>query len=115
MTGYSRVCIARLYGGGPPLHVSQSLKPTPSHPLTPDFPTVGKPDDIPPGHQAATPRFLLSLLATSVYLSIPAIVSQALNIILGSIGPFTVIQYLNFALGRTTENGTPCEQEAAIG
>lgn len=114
-TGQSRVCIARLYGGGPPLHISQSIKPTPSQPLTPNFPVPGPPDDTPSGHHPATPRFLLSLLATAVYLSIPSIASQALNAILGSVGPYTAVQYLSFALGHVVGNDSLSEEEGAIG
>jgi hypothetical protein len=73
------------------------------------------PDDIPPGHHPATPRFLVSLLATAVYLSIPTIASQALNAILSSVGPYTVIQYLNFSLGQAIEKESSEEPEAAVG
>lgn len=54
---------------------------------------------MPPGHQPATPRFLLSLLAVSVYLSVPSLAAQALSSIINTIGPFTVIDYLRFAYG----------------
>ena len=54
---------------------------------------------MPPGHQPATPRFLLSLLAVSVYLSIPSLAAQALSSIINTIGPLTVIDYLRFAYG----------------
>ncbi|XP_006454545.1 hypothetical protein AGABI2DRAFT_197803 [Agaricus bisporus var. bisporus H97] len=94
------VCIARLYGGGPPLHVPSALVPTADHPLTPSFPAFDGLDTAPSGHQLATPFLLLSLLATSIYLSIPSIATQALSIILSTVGPTTVIPYLNFALGK---------------
>jgi hypothetical protein len=42
---------------------------------------------------------LLSLLATAVYLSIPVIAGQALKAILNTMGPTTVMRYLNFAIG----------------
>ncbi|KAI5834748.1 hypothetical protein K523DRAFT_262317 [Schizophyllum commune Tattone D] len=74
------LCLARLYGGGPPLH------------FNPESP-------VPEGHQVADPGFLLSLLATALYLSIPHIASQALAAVLSSVGPYTLIQYLDFALG----------------
>ncbi|KAI0327323.1 hypothetical protein GY45DRAFT_1347855 [Cubamyces sp. BRFM 1775] len=113
------VCIARLYGGGPPLWISPSMIPTPTCPLTPPF-ASGGPDytpqqpggafpssldissspDLPPGHHPATPRFLLSLLATATFLSIPSVASQALSAILRTVGPHTVVRYLNFAIGR---------------
>jgi len=59
----------------------------------------------------------LSLLATSVYLCIPSLASQALSTILSTIGPRTVVKYLNFALGKyigplDLEVGEP---EAAVG
>ncbi|KAF8272353.1 hypothetical protein EI94DRAFT_1796249 [Lactarius quietus] len=52
-----------------------------------------------PGHQPASPRFLLSLLAVSVYLSVPSLAAQALSSIINTIGPFTVVDYLRFAYG----------------
>ncbi|KAI0825247.1 hypothetical protein BC628DRAFT_1320366 [Trametes gibbosa] len=113
------VCIARLYGGGPPLWISPALIPTPTCPLTPMFlsdmsddsttqPSSALPASLdissaptlPPGHHPANPRFLLSLLATATFLSIPSVASQALSAVLRTVGPQTVIQYLNFALGR---------------
>ncbi|KAF8887738.1 hypothetical protein BD779DRAFT_1719529 [Infundibulicybe gibba] len=93
------LCISRLYGGGPPLFISPGLVPSTAEPLTPNFPLQCE-MHTPPGHHPATPRFLLSLLATSVYLSIPSLASQALSSILSTIGPRTVLQYLNFALGK---------------
>lgn len=93
------LCIARLYGGGPPLFIDPAIVPTPSQPLTPSFPHPLPPSPAPPGHQPATPRFLLSLLAVSVYLSVPSLAAQALSSIISTIGPFTVIDYLRFAYG----------------
>ena len=49
--------------------------------------------------QWATPRFLLSLIATSTYLGIPSVTSLALTLILGSITPYTAATYLRFASG----------------
>jgi hypothetical protein len=71
----------------------------------------------PPGHHPGTPRFLLSLLATSVYLSIPTLVAHALSSILSTIGPYTVLQYLDFALGKPIGPLDPNwnEPEAAVG
>ncbi|KXN87535.1 hypothetical protein AN958_08469 [Leucoagaricus sp. SymC.cos] len=110
------VCIARLYGGGPPLHVSSSITPTAAQPLTPSFPNVLPPESTPPDHQSATPHFLLSLLATSIYLSIPSIATQALSLILSTIGPTTVLPYLNFALGKPLDPFVPFgEPGAAVG
>ncbi len=49
--------------------------------------------------QWATPRFLLSLIATSTYLGVPSVTSLALTLILGSITPYTVSAYMRFASG----------------
>lgn len=95
-----RICIARLYGGGPALHVPSSIVPTAAEPLTPSFPILQEAELTPPNHHPVTPRFLLSLLATSIYLSIPSVASQALSLILSTVGPTTVVSYLNFALGK---------------
>lgn len=89
--------------------------PTPSKPLTHSFPGPGPETDLPLGHHPATPRFLLSLLATAVYLSIPSTASQALNAILSSVGPHTVVPYLNFAIGKPIEPPRENEPVAAIG
>lgn len=119
-----RVCIARLYGGGPPLHLSPDLMPTASHPLTPVFSlspdpsSPPPPSSIPAGHQAATPRFLLSLLATATFLGMPAAAAHALQLILASVGPFTVVRYLNFAIGKgigPSEEAEASEGKAAVG
>ncbi|KAG6852517.1 hypothetical protein C0991_011264 [Blastosporella zonata] len=111
------VCIARLYGGGPPLDIDPSLIPTLSQPLTPSFPHEPPLHKVPADHHPATPRFLLSLLATAVYLSIPFLASQALSSILSTVGPHTVLKYLNFAIGShigllDRDSGEP---EAAVG
>ncbi|KZT67680.1 hypothetical protein DAEQUDRAFT_672979 [Daedalea quercina L-15889] len=113
ITRAGEACIARLYGGGPPLHLSPDLVPTPSQPLTPAFnlpssssssssiPTPSfSPSPTPSGHQPATPRFLLSLLATASFLGMPAAAAHALQLILASVGPYTAVRYLNFAVGK---------------
>ncbi|KAI9059595.1 hypothetical protein FKP32DRAFT_1614086 [Trametes sanguinea] len=119
ITRAGEVCIARLYGGGPQLWISPTMIPTSPCPLTPMF-SSGGPDyttpqtgsafpasldvssspQLPPGHHPASPRFLLSLLATATFLSIPSVASQALSAILRTVGPHTVVRYLNFAIGR---------------
>ncbi|KAF8807640.1 hypothetical protein BYT27DRAFT_6580338 [Phlegmacium glaucopus] len=111
------LCISRLYGGGPQLHVSPSLIPTIVHPLTPIYSGITEVDEVPAGHHPATPGFLLSLLATAIYLSIPAIASQALSLILKTIGPSTVLQYLNFACGKPVLRTYPADDytQAAVG
>ncbi|KAG8858388.1 hypothetical protein FRB96_005273 [Tulasnella sp. 330] len=94
------ICISRLYGGGPSLSVSPTLIPSMSQPLTPSFlAPMQAYIPPPPHHHPATPRFLLSLIATSMYLSIPSVMSQALSHILNTVGPTTVLRYLDFALG----------------
>ena len=50
----------------------------------------------------------MSLLAVSVYLSVPSLAAQALGSIISTIGPFTVIDYLRFAYG---EGIGPFEEE----
>lgn len=119
-----RVCIARLYGGGPSLHLSPELIPSASQPLTPAFSLSSKPSTssssspVPAGHQAATPRFLLSLLATATFLGMPAAAAHALQLILASVGPFTAVRYLNFAIGKgigPSEEEEASEDKAAVG
>lgn len=69
----------------------------------------------PAGKHPATPRFLLSLIATSIYLSIPSITSYALSLILTSIGPSTVIRYLNFALAKGIGEAGPGDLPSVVG
>ncbi|KAI0307502.1 hypothetical protein B0F90DRAFT_1620846 [Multifurca ochricompacta] len=99
ITRAGTLCVARLYGGGPLLFVDPAIVPTPFQPLTPSFPNPLPPTQVPLGHQPATPRFLLSLLAVSVYLSMPSLTAQALSSIVNTIGPFTIMDYLRFAYG----------------
>lgn len=49
--------------------------------------------------QPTTPTFLLSLLAQATYLEVPSVQLKALQMIQNTITPFTVGQYLGFALG----------------
>lgn len=100
------------------MHVSPNLIPTINHPLTPPFSGIVEPQEVPPGSHPATPRFLQSLLATAIYLSIPSIASQALALIFKTIGPNTVLQYLNFACGKSVSYDKADvleEPQAAIG
>ncbi|KAF8337930.1 uncharacterized protein EI90DRAFT_3013293 [Cantharellus anzutake] len=109
------VCLSRLYGGGPELSLSPHLQPSISHPLTQSYPNP-PPEHVPPeGHHPATPRFLLSLLATATYLSMPNVASQALNLIMQSIGPFTIMRYLNFAIGKGIGEELPNDRPTAVG
>lgn len=97
----NRLATSRLYGGGAPLYTHPSFLPTSTRPLTPGFPYPPTQLLYPPGHQPATPEFLLSLLATSLYLEISSLASEAMEAILKTIGPRTVQIYLNFALGNS--------------
>jgi hypothetical protein len=86
-----------------------------AHPLTRSFPFPPPAQTIPPGHHPATPRFLLSLLATSTYLNMPAESSHALNLIMQSIGPMTVMRYLDFAIGKGIGDVIEEEPVCAVG
>lgn len=109
--------MSRLYGGGPPLHVSPNIIPTTDYPLTPPFAGVVETEEVPTGHQPASHRLLLSLLATSIYLSIPSVASQILSLILKTVGPTTVINYLNFACGKSLVDSDPrpADSKPAVG
>jgi hypothetical protein len=89
--------------------------PSRNLPLTDSFPNIRPAVPTPPGHHPASPRFLLSLLSTAIYLSIPTLASQALQLILGSVSPRTVIPYLNFAIGKGIPAKQADELEAAVG
>jgi hypothetical protein len=74
--------------------------------------------EIPPGNHPATPRFLQSLLATAIYLSIPSVASQALALIFKTVGPITVLDYLHFACGKPVARDSEDafeEPQAAVG
>ncbi|THG99420.1 hypothetical protein EW026_g2927 [Hermanssonia centrifuga] len=117
------ICIARLYGGGPALFISPSLIATPKYPLTPSFPTSSvsrlEPRAVhiscPADQHPASPRFLLSILATSLFLSIPSVASQAITLILKTVGPGTAVRYLNFAIGKGIGEPEHEEPAAAVG
>ncbi|KAI0793287.1 hypothetical protein C8Q75DRAFT_713058 [Abortiporus biennis] len=111
------ICISRLYGGGPPLHLAPELIPTPNQPLTPAMSseTLLNPSPCPSTHHPATPRFLLSLLATAVFLSIPSVASSVLTYISNTVGPSTVVRYLNFAIGKGIGECDEDEPIAAVG
>ncbi|SPO39831.1 uncharacterized protein PSFLO_05312 [Pseudozyma flocculosa] len=105
-------CVAHLYGGGPELVLPYWANPCSEHPLSPAYTiefgksqAVGhlENETIGPDSHPATPRFLLSLLATSLYLNIPSITSQALTLVLCSLTPYTISHYLRFAIGRGIE------------
>ncbi|OBZ79877.1 hypothetical protein A0H81_00294 [Grifola frondosa] len=109
------ICIARLYVGGPTLYLDPSLVPTPTQPLTSSFPYPAPASPCPADQHPATPRFLLSLLATAVFLSISSVASQALTEILRTVGPHTAVRYLEFAIGRGIGAPDVDEPEAAVG
>ncbi|KAL5535111.1 hypothetical protein ACEPAF_3204 [Sanghuangporus sanghuang] len=109
------ICVSRLYGGGPALFLDPRLSPSRREPLTPSFPRSLPRPEVPDGQHNATPRFLLSLLATAIYLSIPSVVSQAIQLVLGSLGPRTVIRYLNFAIGKGIGEKSDEDADAATG
>jgi hypothetical protein len=69
----------------------------------------------PTGDHPASPRFLLSLIATALYLGIPTLAAQAVKDVLASVGPHTVLLYLRFALGAPLPLPSPTEPQAAIG
>lgn len=115
----NRICIARLYGGGPPLYTCPSLIPTLAEPLTTGYTHPSAPKvSVPQGHHPATPRFLLSLLSTAIYLSISSVALEALQRILASVGPRTVVRYLHYAIGRgigAEDEGPGADLHAAVG
>lgn len=113
-------CIARLYGDGPKLVLPFWSTPSSTHPFSPALAMrVSQPSDLQLANllihkrsHPATPRFLLSLLATSIYLNIPSVTSQALTLVICSVTPFTVVQYLRFAIGCGIE-GTDLHRSAS--
>ncbi|KAJ1032618.1 hypothetical protein NDA16_000641 [Ustilago loliicola] len=113
-------CIARLYGDGPKLVLPFWATPSSTHPFSPALTMrLSQSSELQLANllidkrsHPATPRFLLSLLATSIYLNIPSVTSQALTLVLCSVTPFTVIQYLRFAIGCGIE-GTDLHRSAS--
>ncbi|KAF8349856.1 hypothetical protein F5887DRAFT_942684 [Amanita rubescens] len=115
ITRAGQVCISRLYGGGPALYIPPSLIPSTTQPLSSSFYdgfTWGKRPD---NQHPASPWFLLSLLATATFLSIPTVAAQALSCILSTIGPHTVVSYLKFALGDHIGPPDDTDLDAAVG
>lgn len=101
----NRACLSRLYSPFPQLQFPVALIPTPVHPLSPCFAgdiDISYPDiiaSLPPRTQLATPRLLLSLLATTIYLGHSSLLREVLSLILRTIGPGTIERYLSFAVG----------------
>lgn len=99
------VLLARLYAtSGPPLWISPATHPTPLHPLSPSFPSLPSTSaplpTAPENAQPATPRFLLSLLATSLFLGMPGVTQGVTTLVIGSLSPWSIGHYLGFAIGR---------------
>jgi len=106
-------CLATLYGAAPTLVLPSWCCPSPESPLTshfqvgassqsvksPTFSSTSTGDGPSRAQHPATPRFLLSLIASATYLGIPSVASQAVTLILCSITPYTISQYLRFSLG----------------
>lgn len=101
----ARICLSRLYSPYPHLQFPSALLPTPAHPLTPAFSSPDTPDyldildGLPTNTYLASPRLLLSLLATTIYLGQVGLMKEVLTTILRTIGPATICRYLNFAIG----------------
>lgn len=104
-TNDDRICLSRLYSGYPEFRLPAALVPTPCYPLSPVFSQHPMPDyraaaeSMPPHSYLATPRLLLSLLATTNYLGQTGLMNEVLHTILRTIGPATLRRYLNFAIG----------------
>ena len=100
-----RICLSRLYSPYPHLIFPDALIPTPQHPLTSAFTTNEDPFELEDrfrgdGHSFDTsPRFLLSLLATTTYLGQDELMKEVLTMILRTVCPFTLCRYINFAIG----------------
>ncbi|KAG9096127.1 hypothetical protein FRC06_008995, partial [Ceratobasidium sp. 370] len=109
------ICIARLYGGGPDLFVDPALIPSNQHPLTQSFHIACPLSLAPEASHPATPRFLLSLLATANFLHIPSVTSQALLLVLSTIGPWTITRYFGFAIGQGVGAPEGDEPQSAVG
>ncbi|CAD6901936.1 unnamed protein product [Tilletia caries] len=129
-------CIAHLYGAAPELVLPEWASPQPTQPLSSAFvvpAVVGPPGSLSmclPGSQSApsvanadgssssahpaTPRFLLSLLATSIYLGIPSVTTHVITLILYSITPFTIMHYLRFATGQTILGASEAMQRSLM-
>ncbi|KAK4683696.1 hypothetical protein P7C73_g6536, partial [Tremellales sp. Uapishka_1] len=100
------ICLSRMYSSFPHLHFPTSLLPTPQYPLTPSYPPVSSLPSLRKTHESlsspnylATPRLLLSLLATTIYLGQSLLMREVLAMVLRTVGPCTVGRYLGFAVG----------------
>ncbi|PWN21986.1 hypothetical protein BCV69DRAFT_281894, partial [Microstroma glucosiphilum] len=102
-------CIAHLYAAAPELILPQWAIASTAQPLSSYWPPTSGPRSRPlpiaaasatGDYQPATPRFLVSLLCTSLWLGVPSLTASAFTLILASFTPYTVSTYLRFALGR---------------
>jgi hypothetical protein len=57
----------------------------------------------------------MSLLAVSIYLSMPSLTAEALSYVTSTIGPFTVMDYLRFAYGEGTGPLQEGDLDALVG
>jgi len=128
-------CIAHLYGAAPELVLPEWASPQPSQPLSSAFviPAAPGQGSLPQSaglagqgadpsassssnsaQHPATPRFLLSLLATSIYLGLPSVTNNVITLILYSITPFTIMHYLRFATGQTVLGASEAMQRSVM-
>ena len=101
-----RICLSRLYSSFPQLHFPAALYPTPARPLTPWSPPSEISSSLksaqassPSKTHLATPRLLLSLLATTSYIGHAPLMREVATMIVRTVGPATVGRYLGFAVG----------------
>lgn len=103
---HGRISLSRLYSPYPHLQFPSILLPTPENRLTPSFPPTGFIPDyrsiqatLPPQAVLATPRLMLSIVATTIYLGHSTLMRETLGMVLRTVGPGTVGRYLAFATG----------------
>lgn len=114
---HHRICISRLYSPYPALRILPALLPSLTHPLTPSFPhppLVAAPLDDAQA-QETSPRLLLSILATAIYLGHNPLIREALAAVLRSLSPWSVVRYLEFAIGRGIGDDEEDEDGPAVG
>ncbi|ORX35928.1 hypothetical protein BD324DRAFT_682080 [Kockovaella imperatae] len=101
------ITLSRLYSPFPHLHFPNSLVSTSPHPLSSAFVSGAHPDmdfasmyhSTPKDVQLVTPRLLLSILSTAIYLGHTSLMREVLGIVLRTVSPMTITRYLAFALG----------------
>lgn len=119
------ICLSRLYSSYPRLHFPVDLLPTPAYPLSIVFDQPQRPRaslhslhvSMEKGVHLVTPRLLLSLLATTIYLGDNNLMKEVLSMILRTISPVTVARYLAFSTGAGVgdEEWSSQDEEAARG